>query len=393
MLAATTMMQVACTTMAALSFPSTTHTSTDNSSAYAPFASSRAREPPITLDDLLRGGTPPAAGPVDDAWLGPGPGALPASNALHGALVLLNTENIALNVVRDDFDYARFPTRRRLPPGLRVELTTDTNGHVIPVKTGLQITGDIVWNLFFTTGITWDEPENTDGGWSRALVPFALSERNANCIHNGLMLFAFWGRDAIPAISGVRFQITQETCLYYKVDYWGQLMATFEGISSGQPPLLEARARHARELQARLPTKPIEQLAVDFPGFEPDVFGRGLTPIHVSSLGVTVAAPAGQGAPVLTHYVRDCVTRTGDYAGLCDEMILPSYSLAKSIVGGLGLMRLAHLLGGADPSASNPLPLSFRDNHFFLPQLACTGNWCAHGCLWRARERRASGTM
>ena len=41
-------------------------------------------------------------------------------------------------------------------------------------------------------------------GWSRALLPFALSERNANCVHNGLLLVAFQQ----DAVSGARFQIT-----------------------------------------------------------------------------------------------------------------------------------------------------------------------------------------
>ena len=56
----------------------------------------------------------------------------------------------------------------------------------MPLQTGLHHTGDAVWNLFFTTGRAWDEPDGADGGWSRAVAPFALSERNANCVHNGL---------------------------------------------------------------------------------------------------------------------------------------------------------------------------------------------------------------
>ena len=134
----------------------------------------------------------------------------------------------------------------------------------------------------------------------------------------------------------MRFQITSETCQYYKVDYWGQLPATYEPQPENAARYIEARARNVRESFRRLPTAPISQLAAAFPGVDPDAFGRGLSPEHVSSVSVSVGG---------THYVRECVTRTGNYAGLCDERILPSYSVSKSVFGGLALMRLAELFG------------------------------------------------
>ena len=39
------------------------------------------------------------------------------------------------------------------------------------------------------------------------------------------------------------------------------------------------------------------------------------------------------------------MTRTGSYAGHCDEMILPSYSTCKCIFAGFALMRLSQLYG------------------------------------------------
>jgi hypothetical protein len=171
----------------------------------------RARVPPIALDELLRGGTPPTERPVDDLWLGPGPGALPASNVLNGRLTLLDTSSIATQMLRDDLDLYRFPARRRLPPDgsftaeyARGAASGTHRSDAVPVQEGLQITGDIVWELIFSTGVVWDEPDGVDRGWSRALLPFALSERNANCVHNGLLLVAFQQ----DAVSGARFQIT-----------------------------------------------------------------------------------------------------------------------------------------------------------------------------------------
>ena len=117
---------------------------------------------------------------------------------LNGRLTLLDTSAIATRVIRDDFDYHSFPTRRRLPPDgsftaeyARGAASGVHRSDAVPVQEGLQITGDIVWELIFTTGQVWDEPDDIGRGWSRALIPFALSERNANCVHNGLLHFAF----------------------------------------------------------------------------------------------------------------------------------------------------------------------------------------------------------
>jgi hypothetical protein len=67
----------------------------------------------------------------------------------------------------------------------------DGGRRIVPAQAGLVYTGDLVWNLFFTGGRAWDEPGGVDDGWSRATLPFALSERNANCVHNGLLHLAF----------------------------------------------------------------------------------------------------------------------------------------------------------------------------------------------------------
>jgi hypothetical protein len=64
------------------------------------------------------------------------------------------------------------------------------------------------------------------------------------------------------------------------------------------------------------------------------------------------------------HYSGGCPTRHGEYP-FCDVLDLPSYSLAKSLVGGIGLMRLEWLY----PGASQRL---IRD---YVPE-------CARGARW-----------
>lgn len=149
-------------------------------------------------------------------------------------------------------------------------------------------------------------------------VPFAISERNANCVLNGVMLFAFKTNGDVTDVSAVRFQITQETCMYFKVDYWGQLAADFSPEPPSTARYAAAREVAAEEAKARFPTAPLANLAAK--GVDPAVYGRSLTQIHVSTRGVVFDG---------VSYTGNCITRTGDYAGHCAQMVLPSYSTAS----------------------------------------------------------------
>ena len=65
-----------------------------------------------------------------------------------------------------------------------------------------------------------------DQGYARASLPFALIQRNQNCVHNGEMTFLF-SNSATPNISNVYYQITQETCYPMKFDMWGMISAQY----------------------------------------------------------------------------------------------------------------------------------------------------------------------
>jgi len=196
---------------------------------------------------------------------------------------------------------------------------------------GLVLTGDIVYNLIFGIGLAWDEPGRVDDGWSRASVPFAISERNANCVLNGLMLFGYKSDGSTTA---ARFQITQETCQYFKVDYWGQLAIVFVSERPDDPRFAAARQVAVQEEKDRYPTQPLANLAAR--GVDPSVYGKTLTQTHVTARGVVYDG---------VSYMGDCITRTGNYAGHCPQMVLPSYSTAKGIFAGLAMMRLAERFG------------------------------------------------
>jgi hypothetical protein len=187
------------------------------------------------------------------------------------------------------------------------------------------------WEYILEPGRVWQEPG--DGEFSRAALPFSLQERNANCIHNGVMSFLFKGNGTV---SNVAYQVSSETCLYFKFNMWGVVEATYTPgkVKDAQ----QVRSAHHRHLGNRLPVKPIEALQRDYPGIDPlALAGQGLIdPEHMSVYGLVID---GQ------HYRSQCQTRHGAYP-FCDVLDLPSYSLAKSLVAGLGLMRMEKLFPG-----------------------------------------------
>ena len=225
---------------------------------------------------------------------------------------------------------------------------------LIPVEQGLVITGDAAWNYILGTGRVWRE--TGDAGYTRASLPFALVQRNQNCVHNGAMTFLFSATKS-PRISRVFYQIAQETCYPMKFDSWGMLEADF---SPGPIPHAgEIREHFAAEQSHRLPTKPWSALAEKFPGksFDLTAIQKGYKhPEDITTYGLVVHG---------VHYSSGCPTRHGEYP-FCDEMRLPSYSIAKSVFAGVALMRLGQLYG------VSTYDLKIKD---FVPPRPDEGNW------------------
>ncbi|MGH6949246.1 MAG: hypothetical protein ACREH4_00070, partial [Vitreimonas sp.] len=175
--------------------------------------------------------------------------------------------------------------------------------------------------------------EPGDRGMSRALLPFALIETHANCTHNGVLTFLF---DNAGNVSNVAWQIASETCAYLQFDAWGVSEAQYDTSRRSPPDALAGYQAHRRTL---MPTRPLSQLARDFPGVDISLFA---SPADVNPAALTTYGVVYNGV----HYLGGCDTRAGPYP-FCDRILLPSYSLAKSIAGGLGLMRLELLHPGA----------------------------------------------
>jgi hypothetical protein len=307
----------------------------------------------LTYKDLFSEATP--SSPVDDSAF-----ALPANAAMpkesfEGRLELLNPASSGgFTKAHEDFNYtgdADSPWRHL--PAFSFEFVQN-GSHLIPVIQGLVVTGNPSWNYIIGPGRVWRE--DGDSGYTRASFPFALAERSQNCVHNGEMMFLFGNTKPIR-ISKVRYQVTQETCTYLKVDMWGQLSATYTPTKISDST--ELKNDHASEIANRIPRKPFAALATDFPNSGVDLAGFFRTikfPKDITTYGLFING---------TNYVGNCQTRYGEYA-FCGEMRLPSYSTAKTAFAGIAMMRLGEMYGSA---AYHQL---IRD---FLPQYVMGGDW------------------
>ena len=221
---------------------------------------------------------------------------------------------------------------------------------LVPVRRGAIPGEHPYWEFILGIGRVWQEPG--DGDYSRAALPFSLQEVNANCTHNGVLSFLY---KTDGGVSRVAYQISSETCAYFKFDMWGTQKASYVPRAMADRKALARSYRH--ELASRLPRKPIADLARDYPGVDPASFGHpgDISPAHMTTWGVVVDG---------VHYVGGCPTRAGAYP-FCEELHLPSYSLAKSVFAGLALMRLEKLYPGTRGKIVAD----------YVPECVASGNW------------------
>lgn len=279
----------------------------------------------LAFDDLMRG----KAALTDFSAFALPANALAVSNRFEGRLTL-GTERpgSGFHMLRDVYGDSdtHHMAARHLPP---FDFSFVQSGNVlIPVQRGAIPGAHPEWEYILEPGRVWNEAG--DKGFSRASLPFTLEERNANCMHNGVLTFLF---KSDGSVSDVAYQIASETCIYFKFDMWGRMEARY--TPSALPSAAAIADAYKREIADRLPTKPVAELAKDHPGIDPSNFG---SPSEIDPDDMTVFGVVANGV----NYVGSCETRAGTYP-YCAELDLPSYSLAKSIYVGISTMRLALL--------------------------------------------------
>jgi hypothetical protein len=249
---------------------------------------------------------------------------------------------------RDNFRYtgSQDDPRKHLPE-FEFEFI-QTGSHMIPVERGQILSSHPNWEYILTPGRVWSE--TGDNAYSRAAIPFALLQKNANCVHNGVLSFLF--KDD-GSVSKVAYQLSSETCFYYQFDMWGLLDASYTPSSVANSAAYVSL--YQDEVNNRIPTKPIEDLGIDYPSSTPANIGSEVAAEDMTIYGFYIDG---------THYVGGCGTRTGTYP-FCDSLVVPSYSTAKSAFAGGALMYL-----------EDKYPGTFNENiGDWVPECSATGNW------------------
>ncbi|WP_169829141.1 serine hydrolase [Tsuneonella mangrovi] len=252
--------------------------------------------------------------------------ALPPSHTIDGELTIKGEAADHYTLLHDPYDYdTNVPQTRDLP---KVGVTLVSKGNeVIPVQRGPILNGDPAWDWIFEPGRAWDSASRP--GMTFVALPFALMQHNSNCEHNGLALFAV-GADG--KATQLAYQIGSETCEYLQFDMWGLAKAQF--AAKPVPEKLATLTAYANEVAARLPIRPIADLGDVAKGFGSP---KEVKPEYLTTFGFVHDG---------VLYAGSCPTRYGPYP-YCEVLDIPSYSWAKSIAGGIGLMRLEMLFPGA----------------------------------------------
>lgn len=254
---------------------------------------------------------------------------------------------MAIRVLRDDYKLTDQAERRidSLPPFRFAYVELD--GQFIPASRGTIETDHPHWDFILEPGTL----TSTSGGFDLSL-PVTLQERDANCMHNGVVSLRF---SSLSNTGEGQFTVSSETCLYLKADMTVALTATLQPASD--LPVETLRRAHLDYQKHRLPVASFEQFKQHFPGVSAEAFGAAgsLAPEDLTLWGLLIDG---------VHYRGGCQTRAGEYPH-CDALSLPSYSLAKSLAAGLGVMALEKAYPGS----------SQRYIADLVPECDASGNW------------------
>ncbi len=198
---------------------------------------------------------------------------------------------------------------------------------IIPLQRGLQLTQHPHWDYIVGLGKIW--PQEEQKALFKIAMPFSLVEKNQNCVHNGALTFLI---DYQGKTSNFYYQISSETCLYFNADFWGKGQVNYQ--AKVIPTAKTVIENFKDEIANRIKTKNIKELKNKY--HDINVAKLSLKNI-ISREKMTLYGVVDQ-----YHYVSDCQTRHGLYP-FCDELVLPSYSTAKSLFAGLAMLRLAKI--------------------------------------------------
>tara|TARA_R110002153_G_scaffold3042_3_gene14387 strand:+ start:18486 stop:20195 length:1710 start_codon:yes stop_codon:yes gene_type:complete len=213
-------------------------------------------------------------------------------------------------------------------PHINFDWVQNESGEVIPTVRHLVISDNLYWDYIIGVGQVWSDNDGQET--NKVSMPFTLVEKNENCTHNGVLVFDYQASEG-----NAYFQISSETCAYFKADFWGRGHVTNTPTNNvNQHAIITA---FATEKSNRIKTKPIGSLSEHDSHIQVEKF----------ALASAIAAKDMTLYGLLlddVHYVSECQTRAGIYP-FCEQMVLPSYSTAKSLFAATTMFYLEQLYG------------------------------------------------
>lgn len=231
------------------------------------------------------------------------------SNTFTGSLKISGTAIFSKNYG----ELLNLPTGYSVWPTFDYEFVQDKS-RLIPVDRGHGYIGSGAWSITAGVGSVWDEAG--DNGYSRAAFPYTIKQNNSNCEHNGLATFLFKNDGSI---SNVHVQNVAETCIFYGFEFYGTLTASYNPhtIANTNKVIIERNKEQANWL----PTKPLAELAIDFPGVDLANYGYAIDATDLNGYSILVNG---------TNYIDGCSTRYGSHP-YCQDKTIGVYSFTKSM--------------------------------------------------------------
>jgi len=212
---------------------------------------------------------------------------------------------------------------------------TQCGNTLIPRQRGRVSTEDPNWDLFVSPGTVWSNSNDISPEGeplSRASFPFAMAFKVENCLQNGVMTFLFNDSE----ISNVRYQVSSETCPFLKFNLFGQSEVVYDPTPVERSD--EIREVWLAEEESKLPITSFSELLTGNPELSESSFNLGLTMGALTTRGLVMDG---------TIYLDECRTRSGSYP-FCESVLLPAYSITKTLHLGVGLAAMA-LTSTRDP--------------------------------------------
>jgi len=216
-------------------------------------------------------------------------------------------KGIGFSILSDEYDLKDLIDLSKFPI-FDTELKS-VQGSVTPVTNFIE-SKNAFFNIYIGTGINRISNSSSK---SIVMLPIALTHKNANCVHNGLMIFSI--QESL--ISSLIFQISSETCAYFKFNFVSVQDSIYKFINK----------KVSNPLKSEINIENLSDISniYDFYKIPNNSFADSeyFDKKNLTTYGLIFND---------LHYSSGCMTRNGKYP-LCNEMLLPSYSLAKSIAG------------------------------------------------------------